>query len=83
MMRSSVVLPLPDEPKMAVNEPSGTVDVDATQDRLATERLRQPDDRRVPSQGHHCARSWTHGGTMAGPPVAVRDGRRSNQRPST
>ena len=68
MRRSSVVLPLPEAPRIAVSEPAGDLEVDVAQDRERAERLAHARDREASrSAGHDVARF----------------GSRSNQRPRT
>ena len=78
MIRNRVVLPLPDGPRMAVNEPAGHLEVDPGQHGRAPERLGHPGNR----QALHRTTIVPGAGPGASP-ATLRAGRRSNQRPRT
>ena len=85
--RSSVVLPLPEGPRIAVNEPAENLEVQAGEDGVGAEALVQIADPQaaglLEATGVATARVEIAGLGAAHAALALRDGSRSKKRPST
>ncbi len=84
-IRNNVVLPLPEEPRMAVNEPAGHGQLHPAQDGLGPEGLGDAGDAKVFHVDIILVGNSAPGvsGPGAWAAAPIRPGWRSNQRPST